>query len=81
MFKELREELIKLGHSFMSSSDTEVILKAYQEWKEIHLQNLMGCSVLLYLILKEKIGQYRTEPVKNLCISFHQTMNLALPLN
>ncbi len=29
---ELREELKKLGHIFISESDTEVILKAYKEW-------------------------------------------------
>jgi asparagine synthase (glutamine-hydrolysing) len=29
---ELREELKILGHTFRTSSDTEVIIKAYQEW-------------------------------------------------
>jgi asparagine synthase (glutamine-hydrolysing) len=29
---ELREQLKKLGHTFISESDTEVILKAYKEW-------------------------------------------------
>ena len=29
---ELRDELIKLGHSFRTTSDTEVIIRAYQEW-------------------------------------------------
>jgi asparagine synthase (glutamine-hydrolysing) len=29
---ELREELIQLGHSFKSSSDTEIILAAYEQW-------------------------------------------------
>lgn len=29
---ELREELMLLGHSFQTNSDTEVILEAYQEW-------------------------------------------------
>lgn len=29
---ELREELIKLGHSFRTTSDTEVVIRAYQEW-------------------------------------------------
>lgn len=29
---ELREELMKLGHTFGTNSDTEVIIKAYQEW-------------------------------------------------
>ena len=31
-FKELRLELILLGHTFVSDSDTEVILAAYSEW-------------------------------------------------
>lgn len=29
---ELKEELIKLGHSFSTHSDTEVILKSYEQW-------------------------------------------------
>jgi asparagine synthase (glutamine-hydrolysing) len=29
---ELREELVALGYNFVSQSDTEVILAAYQEW-------------------------------------------------
>lgn len=31
-FVELRDELTRLGHSFRTTSDTEVILKAYSEW-------------------------------------------------
>lgn len=31
-FKKLRKELEALGYSFQSHSDTEVILKSYQEW-------------------------------------------------
>ncbi len=31
-YRELREELIELGHQFRSHSDTEVILKAYRQW-------------------------------------------------
>jgi asparagine synthase (glutamine-hydrolysing) len=31
-FKEIREDLKKLGYTFFSDSDTEVILKAYSEW-------------------------------------------------
>lgn len=33
-FLELREELIGLGHSFRSASDSEVILAAYAQWGE-----------------------------------------------
>lgn len=29
---ELRDELLTLGHQFVSSSDTEVIIKAYRQW-------------------------------------------------
>ncbi len=31
-YKELKEELKNLGHTFQSESDTEVILSAYHEW-------------------------------------------------
>lgn len=31
-FKKIRKELEDLGYSFKSSSDTEVILKSYEEW-------------------------------------------------
>ena len=29
---ELKQQLRKLGHSFVTSSDTEVIIKAYEQW-------------------------------------------------
>ena len=31
-FKEIRADLVKLGHRFKSDSDTEVIIKAYEQW-------------------------------------------------
>jgi len=31
-YRELREELSRLGYTFATSSDTEVILKAYEQW-------------------------------------------------
>ena len=31
-FKELRAELQKAGHSFRSGTDTEVVIKGYQQW-------------------------------------------------
>jgi len=33
-YRELRAQLIELGHQFTSDGDTEVILKAYRQWGE-----------------------------------------------
>lgn len=31
-YQQLRQQLIKLGHQFVSHSDTEVIIKSYRQW-------------------------------------------------
>ena len=41
-YPALREELIARGHSFNSSGDTEVILRAYAEWGENMVSRLVG---------------------------------------
>jgi asparagine synthase (glutamine-hydrolysing) len=41
-YKEIKSELIKLGHSFKSSSDTEVVLHAFVEWGRSCLEKLIG---------------------------------------
>ena len=41
-FKELQRELESLGHSFVSTSDTEVVLHAWSEWGERSLTKLNG---------------------------------------
>ncbi|NVN94174.1 MAG: asparagine synthase (glutamine-hydrolyzing) [Bacteroidetes bacterium] len=46
---ELRNELTALGYQFKSQSDTEVLLKAYQEWGIDCLQKLNGMwSFVIY---------------------------------
>ena len=40
--RELREELSAAGHSFRSSSDTEVLLECYKEWGNDCLEHLEG---------------------------------------
>lgn len=45
-FREVREELEKLGHRFGSESDTEVILHAYHEWGEGFVRRLSGMWAL-----------------------------------
>ena len=39
----LRKQLQQLGHSFMTQSDTEVLLRSYIEWGQDCLQKLDGC--------------------------------------
>lgn len=41
-FKELRQELMKHGHSFRSQSDTEVIVHGYKQWGNGVLDRLNG---------------------------------------
>lgn len=41
-FKEIREELFGLGHRFVSQSDSEVLLKAWQHWGRESLKRLIG---------------------------------------
>ena len=49
---ELREELEHLGHRFVSNSDTEVILAAWQEWGESCLRRFNGMFAFLLLDLR-----------------------------
>jgi asparagine synthase (glutamine-hydrolysing) len=41
-FRELRSELSARGHRFTSSGDTEVVLRAYEEWGEAFLRRIDG---------------------------------------
>lgn len=45
-FLEIKKELEALGHSFKSTSDTEVLLKAYMEWGPQCVQKLNGMWAL-----------------------------------
>jgi len=48
-FRELREELSRLGYRFFSKSDTEVVLKALMEWGEAAIPRFNGMFALLLL--------------------------------
>lgn len=41
-FRELRDELRGLGHEFRTTSDTEVLLRAYLQWGESFVDRLNG---------------------------------------
>jgi asparagine synthase (glutamine-hydrolysing) len=46
-FKEVRRELLQKGHSFVSNSDTEVVLKAYEEFGIDCLQRFIGMFAIV----------------------------------
>src|ERR1700752_4592208 len=41
-YKQLRRELSELGYRFFSTSDTEVLLKAYHHWRDRFVDHLLG---------------------------------------
>ena len=45
-FRELREELAGLGYRFTRNSDTEVLLRAYEHWRENVIDHLRGMFAL-----------------------------------
>lgn len=45
-FRDIRNELVKRGHSFVTGTDTEVILKAYLEWGTECLDRFIGMFAL-----------------------------------
>jgi len=49
-YLELRKELIDLGYSFKTQTDTEVLLTSFIHWDEECLQHFNACGHLLYLI-------------------------------
>ncbi len=53
-YKELREELRGLGHSFSSDSDTEVLLAAWAAWGRDCLTRLVGMFAFAVLDRHEK---------------------------
>jgi asparagine synthase (glutamine-hydrolysing) len=63
-FKEIREELIGLGYSFHSDSDTEVIIKAYQQYGiDEAVKKFIGMfAIALYDIKKQAIYLLRDRP-------------------
>lgn len=52
---ELREELRGLGHRFESTSDTEVVLKAYQQWGTACVEHFLG--MFAFAIVEHRTGR------------------------
>jgi asparagine synthase (glutamine-hydrolysing) len=54
-YKELRKELMALGHIFSSTGDSEIILHAYEEWGTALLKRLKGMFAFCIYDQKERI--------------------------
>ncbi len=53
-FKELKLELIKKGHRFVSNGDTEVLISAWKEWGVSMLEKLDGMFSFVIWDIKKK---------------------------
>lgn len=55
-FRKIRQELEQLGYSFQSTSDTEVIVKAYQKWGNAVFAKLDGMfAICIVDLLHQKL--------------------------
>ncbi|WP_371673029.1 N-acetylglutaminylglutamine amidotransferase [Streptomyces sp. NBC_00289] len=54
-YRELREELGALGHRFASTSDTEVVLKAYQQWGTACVEHFHG--MFAFALVEHRTGR------------------------
>lgn len=62
-YKEIKAELKALGHTFISSSDTEVILHAFHEWGDQAILRFIGMfAFALYDHNKQEIKFFRDRP-------------------
>jgi asparagine synthase (glutamine-hydrolysing) len=62
-FKELRVELEEKGHRFLSNSDTEVVLKAYQQYGTDCLSRFIGMfAIAIYDSNLQKVFLIRDRP-------------------
>lgn len=53
-YNEIKEELISLGHQFISHSDTEVILHSFEEWGVDCIHRFIG--MFAFVVLDKKVN-------------------------
>ncbi len=73
-FREVREDLKKSGYSFISDSDTEVLIKAFHHWGERCVDHFIGMfAFAIYNKQSDELYLYRDRlGVKPLYYSFNQ---------
>lgn len=62
-FQELKKELQELGHSFGGTSDTEVVLAAFHQWKEDAFARFNGIFALALYDRQEKRLTLARDPI------------------
>ncbi len=74
---ELKKDFIKEGHHFFSTSDTEVLLVAYQKWGADCLEHLNGMfSFAIYDAVEEKVFLARDRAGEKPLFYYHQNNQL-----
>jgi asparagine synthase (glutamine-hydrolysing) len=59
-YQEIKNELIKSGHSFSTGSDTEVILHAFEEWGSSMIHRFIGMfAFVIYNSQEQQIFAFR----------------------
>ena len=53
-YREVREELVTLGHEFYTESDTEVLVTAWKQWREKAFSKFTGMFAVALLDLNNK---------------------------
>ena len=77
-YRELKSELQLLGHHFVTQSDTEVILHAWEEWRESMVEKFIGMfAFVIYDTEKKEAIAFRDRlGVKPFYYYFHQGLFL-----
>lgn len=78
-FKDIRQELLKEGYNFISSSDTEVVLKSYMAWGPGCLSKFVGMFAFLIVdLLNDKVFAARDQLGIKPLYFYHDKKNVLL---